>query len=356
MLWNVAAGLVWVVMILIPSSFERMSLTLLLSLMSSGRILSGMMKQLSSLKRTAVQQHKSSESPRNASQNMNVFSAGSNKNITVNNALPNDLDLSGLDIGTRGVKCDSPSKSHRRRIVACSPPVFTKPRPVISPSRFSPSIISYVTFNIKTRVQWPNGLFVINLNYYINYLLSRSSSPSNLTKASWVAGGYWQHNNSHSGWESPSPSVFSSPPSPSGTHTTLTRSSSQSSGFGSSFHLNGGYNRSPPDSRPESTLEEIDQLSLYSENVMEPSSASIRYAPESNSMVPYTFARNDLSRTSMMSSLSSVSDATLQTSSRLVSAPMMSQSSWLLPFLFGFSLALNLCVLTYCVFLHSSKS
>lgn len=169
-----------------------------------------------------------------------------------------------------------------------------------------------------------------------------------------MAGGYWQQNSSN-GWESPSSPVFSSPPSPSGTHTTLTRSSSQSSGFGSTAHLNGFHNRSPPDSRPESTLEEIDRLSVFSENLVEHNGSSLRYVAE-NSLVPYTFARNNVSPTSMMSSLSSLSGATPSSSPAPVSTPPSPTSSWLLPFLFGFSLAVNLCVVTYVVFLHSTKT
>lgn len=136
-LWNVAAGLLWILMILTPFPFERMTLSLLLCIMGSTRIIGKALQQFPSSKPTIVQ-HKC-ESPNDASQNKNVFS---NKNKVVNNAVPCDLDLSVLDIGTRGSNDGTP-QSHKRRIVTSSPG-FVKPiaRPLISPARFSPSMIS----------------------------------------------------------------------------------------------------------------------------------------------------------------------------------------------------------------------
>lgn len=171
-----------------------------------------------------------------------------------------------------------------------------------------------------------------------------------------MAGGYWHQNKN---WGSPSTS-FSPPSSPIGTiYATPTRSSSQSSGFGST--QTGIFNRSPPDSRPESTMEEFDQLSVYSDNLLEPRSfaecesthTSFQY-PES-SPVPFNFPPNDVSRMSMLSSISSnISPAGSPHPSPLhptISSPK--QFSWLMPFLFGFSLAVNICVMTYCVILKS---
>ena len=155
-----------------------------------------------------------------------------------------------------------------------------------------------------------------------------------MTKASWVAGGYWQSNN----WPSP---TFSSP-SPSH-NTPLTRSSSQSSGFGSV--QTGLHNRSPPDSRPDSTLEEIDRFSVFSDN-LEPrySDSSLRFPESSPNLYQYA---NELSRKSLVSSISS-------TNGTPTTPLITNQWSWL-PFMFGFSLAVNVCVLTYFVFLYSSS-
>ena len=170
-----------------------------------------------------------------------------------------------------------------------------------------------------------------------------------MTKASWVAGGYWQKPNQ---WPS---TPFSSPLTSSQTNTPLTRSSSQSSGFGSV--LTGIFsNRSPPDSRPESTFDEIDCLSTYSDNFesprnQDPDRSTLRY---DSSPVPYGF-HTDLSRASLMSSISSVNNGSAIATNVASPSSISSQWSWLLPFMLGFSLALNVCIITYCVFLHSSK-
>ena len=178
--------------------------------------------------------------------------------------------------------------------------------------------------------------FFKSLNCYTwHWNACRSSPGTNLTKASWVAGGYWQGSN----WPSP---TFSSPSH----NTVLTRSSSQSSGFGSV--QTGLLNRSPPESRPDSTLEDIDRFSVFSDN-LDPrfTDTSLRY--HENSPCLYQYPNNELSRKSLISSISSGKDSV-----HISSSPSTSQWSWL-PFMFGFSLAVNVCVLTYFVFLHSSK-
>lgn len=184
-------------------------------------------------------------------------------------------------------------------------------------------------------------------------LFFRSPSQGNLTKASWVAGGYWHQN---SGWGSPT--SYTSLSSPNDSQTTLTRSSSQSSGFGSSFQT-GLFNRSPPDSRPESMLEEIDRLSVFSDNLAETRSfnevASVRTRYQDNSPVPYTYVHNNLSQVSALSSVSSANADGSHFVSSPFSSATLSQWSWLLPFLFGFSLALNICLI-YLVFSTSTKN
>ena len=163
-----------------------------------------------------------------------------------------------------------------------------------------------------------------------------SCSNGNLTKASWVAGGYWQSNNC----SPPSPSF--SPQSP--TSFPLSRSSSQSSGIGSI--QTGLFNRSPCDSRPGSPSGEIDRLSVFSDHLDHP-----RYA-ESNQHMFHDVSPSMYQRGGALSTVSSNNASLLNAS--LMNNTASSHWSWL-PFLLGFSLAVNICVLAYFVFIHSVK-
>ncbi|XP_046437000.1 uncharacterized protein LOC124188419 isoform X1 [Daphnia pulex] len=285
-LWNIALGSLWISMLFLISPIWKTGVSFILCIVASIKIIS------------ELPQRKSKQ----ACKSKMIKVESSHMNLSKSPNPPCDLDLSKLDIGSpRKTKTSTPSISS----IAQSPG-FAKPRPLISPSRLSSSSII------------------------------RSSPETNLTKASWVAGGYWQGNN----WPAP---TFSSPSH----NTALTRSSSQSSGFGSI--QTGLLNRSPPDSRPDSTLEDIDRFSVFSDNLDQRfTDSSLRY--QENSPCLYQYPNNELSRKSLISSISSTNDSVHHIST----IPSTTQWSWI-PFMFGFSLAVNVCVLTYFVFLHSSK-
>ncbi|KAI9555453.1 hypothetical protein GHT06_017968 [Daphnia sinensis] len=286
--WNIALGLLWIILLLMVSPVWEISISLILCAIATVQLILGLRprksKQAFYKPRTKILETSMSNHSR--------FSAPNP---------PCDLDLSKLDIGSS------------RKMNNCTPLVspvvqssgFAKPRPLISPSRLSVSSI-------------------------------RSSPDTNLTKASWVAGGYWQGDS----WPS---STFSSP----NHNSPLTRSSSQSSGFGSV--QTGLLNRSPPDSRPDSTLEDIDRFSVFSEN-LDPRHVDSSLQFQENSPCLYQCPSNELSRKSLVSSISSTNASV----HHAPVAPLTSQWSWL-SFMLGFSLAVNVCVLPYFVFLHSSK-
>ena len=182
--------------------------------------------------------------------------------------------------------------------------------------------------------------FVFTWNFIFYCIPNYRTSNGNLTKASWVAGGYWQSNN----WQSPSFAASS----PNYSYP-LSRSSSQSSGFGS-IHT-AGYNRSPCESRPGSPFAEIDRLSVFSDSY-EPRSAdsSLRYHEHLPTSSPAYPNEGDLTKRSVTSP--SVIDQETIKKTDVTS----SSSHWfVLPFLLGFSLAVNICVFGYFL-LHSSSS
>ena len=160
------------------------------------------------------------------------------------------------------------------------------------------------------------------------------SSHGNLTKASWVAGGYWHSNN----WNSPS---FTSGSAYLPAHSfSLSRCSSQSSGIGSIPA--GLYNRSPSDSRPGSVLGEVDRLSVFSDNLEPRFESNLNFRDG----LPTVYQpSNELSR--KMSPTSVASEMSINTSHQ-------NHWSWL-PFMLGFSLAVNVCVIVYFMFLHTVR-
>ncbi|XP_032781804.2 uncharacterized protein LOC116919854 [Daphnia magna] len=286
--WNIALGSLWIVLLLLVSPVWEISISLILCAAATVQLILGLSprksKQAFYKPKTKILQ-----------------TSISNPSWYSTSSPPCDLDLSKLDIGS--------SRKINNSTPLASPMVqssgFAKPRPLISPSRLSSSSII-------------------------------SSPDTNLTKASWVAGGYWQGDN----WPS---STFSSP----NHNSPFTRSSSQSSGFGSI--QTGLLNRSPPDSRPDSTLEDIDRFSVFSDN-LDPRHVDSSLRFQENSPCLYQSPSNELSRKSLVSSISSTNASVHHTSV----APLTSQWSWL-PFMLGFSLAVNVCVLTYFGFLHYSK-
>lgn len=172
-------------------------------------------------------------------------------------------------------------------------------------------------------------------------LFTFSSQSSNLTRASWVAGGYWQRNNwAANNFTSSSPTI-----------TPLTRSSSQSSGFGSVQSAFQG--RSPQESRPESVFEEIDRLSVFSDDLEARSvKSNFRYAD--NSPVNYSYA-HELTRKSPLHTIPSVSGS-IHPLSPIPPANYWSCPSLLIGFLLGFSVAINLCVFTNYYIVHNMSN
>lgn len=290
-IWSLLCTLMWS-MILLPSQYlhmahlEKLSISVMLCLL-------GFLKMAPVLLKRRLK-------PRLKMTELKMESTQLNdtrpKSPSKCNPQASDLDIGKLDISTSpGQRRQSPKSSFSHS------PSFIRPKPVLSPSRFNPSNIS--------------------------------CSNGNLTKASWVAGGYWQSNN----WNSPS---FTPLPPHSPNHSfALSRSSSQSSGIGSI--QTGLYNRSPSDSRPGSAVGEIDRLSVFSDHL------ESRF-PDSNQHV---FQENS---SPIYQSNSALSQRAFSSSSTSLISAQPSHWSWM-PFMLGFSLAVNICVLVYFVFIHSAR-
>lgn len=137
--WSAMSGLLWVMMVFLPSPLEKMCIAVAHSLTSSAKIISTRLekKKLSSTqhKRKIDSIVKTPGTPVKSTQH-NVFRVPLNTSPALC-----DLDLSRLDIGTRGNHFESPTLKNRT-FSSCSSGGFSKPKPVISPSRFSPSIVS----------------------------------------------------------------------------------------------------------------------------------------------------------------------------------------------------------------------
>lgn len=103
----------------------------------------------------------------------------------------------------------------------------------------------------------------------------------------------------------------------------------------------GLYNRSPSDSRPGSAVGEIDRLSVFSDHL------ESRF-PDSNQHV---FQENS---SPIYQSNSALSQRAFSSSSTSLISAQPSHWSWM-PFMLGFSLAVNICVLVYFVFIHSAR-
>lgn len=290
-IWSFLCALMWSMMLLPSHHFhvdylEKLSISAILCLLGFFKIVPVI------LKRRLQPKLKMTELKMESTQ----LNDSKQKSPNKYNSQAGDLDISKLDISTSpGQRC----QSHRSSL--SQSPSFIRPKPVLSPSRFNPSNIS--------------------------------CSNGNLTKTSWVAGGYWQSNN----WNSPS---FTPLPPHSPNHSfALSRSSSQSSGIGSI--QTGLYNRSPSESRPGSAVGEIDRLSVFSDHLEPRCSDNNQHVFHDNSSSIYQ-ANSALSQRALSSS-----------STSLISA-QPNQWSWL-PFMLGFSLAVNICVLGYFVLIHSVR-
>jgi len=292
-IWSLLCALMWSMMLLPPlylhvAYLEKLSISVVLCLLGLLKIIPALLKRR--LKPKLRMTELKMESTR--------LNDTMPKSPSKSNSQASDLGIGELDISTSpGQRCRSPKSSLSHS------PSFIRPKPVLSPSRFNPTNIS--------------------------------CSNGNLTKASWVAGGYWQSNN----WNSPSYTPL--PPHSPNHSFALSRSSSQSSGIGSA--QTGLYNRSPPDSRPGSAVGEIDRLSVFSDHL----------EPRFSDGNQHVFHDGSSSIFQANSALSLSQRAVSPSNTSLISA-QPSHWSWL-PFMLGFSLAVNICVLVYFVFIHSAR-
>ena len=129
-IWNLALGSLWIMMFFFPYPLGRVGVSISLCTVASVQIISRFCRRKSFLG-----DHRSKK----------VKGENSNKNLLKTSVVnqPCGLDLSKLDSLSIGSsrKTNTPSLS---AVVPSSPTGFAKPRPVISPSRFSSSSIMYV--------------------------------------------------------------------------------------------------------------------------------------------------------------------------------------------------------------------
>ena len=126
---NVSSVILWIVIFALPFPFEKLAVAICLSLCAILEIIFSRMHQTPK----GENQRKKRESK---------FIKGPStvtKSCYASTMPQSDLDLSKLDISN-----GSPKRNlvHRSSIVQS--PEFTKPRPVVSPSRFSSSSFEYV--------------------------------------------------------------------------------------------------------------------------------------------------------------------------------------------------------------------
>lgn len=293
--------LLWAIKILssfLPlTSLEKLYLAISLGLMTSMDIISNFFKKPKRPSKKVMKFHNKIMLKTETLKDTSLPSTAHHSTPKKNG--PCDLDLSKLDISVRTKKSTGSSFSKSPPL---RPQCFLRPKPILSPSR-------------------------------LHHSSNLTSSNGNLTKASWVAGGYWQP-----------PSVV---PSASYTYP-LSRSSSQSSGFGST--QTPLQNCSPADSRPESPFVDTDRLSVFSDQYESinrfSSEFALRYNEDQQSFHAPSVCHGtglDLSSPSVRLFHGDSKEATR--------AALNASSQWWLPFMFGFSLAVNVC-LGY-VFVHS---
>ena len=132
---NIASGILWLAIFLLPFPLEKLGISVSLSLIAILQILSNLCQANGGKKQEWQRAKKLSKGTSCATKSYNL----------VHNTPPCDLDLSKLDISNGSPKVKVP----RNHIISRSSG-FTKPRPVISPSRFSSSSFELVIFKVES--------------------------------------------------------------------------------------------------------------------------------------------------------------------------------------------------------------